>query len=843
MFSQEIKDLLSEIKTTLNERSVSSRIAEGTYYLNDGSVLCCPYQYGDFRFPYSFDGFTLWAHSGGYIHAKEGAFQVFKPVHDEVEPSVNFFAGIELEDGTYFPISILGGTQQLFEPFQVDRFLVYSLTAAYYIADTDIATFVVRVNVSERKEMCFSAACINKGKNPLKVCFTSYFEMFLKNDNWDDMWSKRERSCKYMGNGSFLLERQGNDYHAAGVNRKISGTTIDRSYYTTSKIDFLGYANRRIMNAECLKRGNFEKQLDCVGGEVTPVAAEILHFKVKDSARIDYVLPIVHCKEERERVILHDVSAERLDAEVEQLSLKDQKRLDTLDIRFRDWDAKEVHADVWNYFIKNVQKQVDFCAMGKSYVEEMLGTRDVFQQLEQAIIWDAEQAREKIVRALGYITPSGRSPRQFSIVEQPDVIPKMDLREFIDQGNWIISCVYSYLAWTNDYSILQEKCGYYEIVDDCTVKRSELQDSVLEHIVRIADYLTGNTDVEDGTNCLHILYGDWNDALDGLGKTDRAGRRFGTGVSVMASLHLYQNLYEMSQILDVVDVYSEKAEYYKEKRRLLSEGLRCHAVVTNEKGEKRLVHGWGDKGSYRIGSFCDSDGKSRISFAPNAFWASTGLVKETPELKYEILEALHALDSRFGLKTLIPAFEPGAPGVGRLADTLPGTAENACVYCHATMFSIMALFALGDADFAWKQLMKVLPITHEYVTKSPFVMSNSYLDNPEFGLNGESAIDWYTGAGTVLLKVLVRYGLGILPDLNGITIQTPAKMPCSSVHAKLRIKGYQIQFSYENKQKGQRKIYVDGKEVVPVYDEWMETEKVYIENNDLHDNMEILVKS
>ena len=30
MFSQEIKDLLSEIKTTLNERSVSSRIADGT---------------------------------------------------------------------------------------------------------------------------------------------------------------------------------------------------------------------------------------------------------------------------------------------------------------------------------------------------------------------------------------------------------------------------------------------------------------------------------------------------------------------------------------------------------------------------------------------------------------------------------------------------------------------------------------------------------------------------------------------------------------------------------------------------------------------------------------------
>ena len=38
----------------------------------------------------------------------------------------------------YFPISILGGAQQLFEPFKVNRYLVYSLSAAYDMLSTNV---------------------------------------------------------------------------------------------------------------------------------------------------------------------------------------------------------------------------------------------------------------------------------------------------------------------------------------------------------------------------------------------------------------------------------------------------------------------------------------------------------------------------------------------------------------------------------------------------------------------------------------------------------------------------------------------------------------------------------
>lgn len=841
MLTNKVKELVKEINKTLKEQSPASRLPENTYYLDNGYILCCPRRFGESRFPYSCDGYTLWAHSTGYIHAKEGTFNVFKSVHDESEPPIGFWAGILQENGEYFPVSILGGAEQLFSPFEVKHYLVYSLAAAYYIADTDFATFAVRTDMSPRKEMRFSLVCINKKDTPLNLCLTSYFDVFLKNGVWDDMFSKTDCTSKYIKDGSFVLERQGSDYHALGINRKVTGAVARKTYHTASKMDFLGYANRRKNTAECLRTGVLERETDCVGKEITPIASELFHMEIDESVRVDYVLPIAHERGKLDSLVLEDIDVTKIDKEIENMQKQEEQRLSVLDIRFGKWKDSVLDANVLNQFVKSVQKQVDFCAMGKCYVDDMLGVRDVFQQLEQALIWDPMQAREKIIRALGYIDPSGRSPRQFSIPENPEATPKMDLREFVDQGNWIISCVYSYIAWTNDFSILDEICGYYEMIEERTVKRSAHRDSVLEHLIKITDYLERNIDIEDGTNCLRILFGDWNDALDGLGRTNEPGRVYGTGVSVMASLHFYQNLFEISEILKQVGGYEEKVEHYLEIRKKLCEGLYEHAVVTDEKGDKRLIHGWGDHNSYKIGSFCDSDGKSRISFAPNAFWATSGLVKETPEFKSFIVESLHALDSRFGLKTLIPFFAPDAPGVGRLATILPGTAENECVYCHATLFSIMALFALGDAEYAWNQLAKVLPITHEYLTRSPFVMSNSYLDNPEKGLNGESAIDWYTGGGTVLVKNLVRYGMGILPDLSGVIIQTASKMPCDSVSADLYIKGVHIHFAYENKKLGKRSIYLDNKELETAYDTLMQTEKAYVTNDMLHDGAKILV--
>ena len=57
----------------------------------------------------------------------------------------------------------------------------------------------------------------------------------------------------------------------------------------------------------------------------------------------------------------------------------------------------------------------------------------------------------------------------------------------------------------------------------------------------------------------------------------------------------------------------------------IEEGLVKYAIIENEEGEKRLVHGWGDERSYFVGSFDDPDHESRDGITSNAFWVLAGM--------------------------------------------------------------------------------------------------------------------------------------------------------------------------------------------------------------------------
>ena len=121
-----------------------------------------------------------------------------------------------------------------------------------------------------------------------------------------------------------------------------------------------------------------------------------------------------------------------------------------------------VSGELFGAFVKNVFRQAEFCTRAKNYAGPYIGIRDIFQQMEASLMWIPDYVRGKIVEALNYIGENGRAPRQYSYVQNKNVLPSMDLRAFVDQGVWIISTVYKYLAYTGDYSILDEVCGYYK---------------------------------------------------------------------------------------------------------------------------------------------------------------------------------------------------------------------------------------------------------------------------------------------------------------------------------------------------------------------------------------------
>lgn len=175
--------------------------------------------------------------------------------------------------------------------------------------------------------------------------------------------------------------------------------------------------------------------------------------------------------------------------------------------------------------------------------------------------------------------------------------------------------------------------------------------------------------------------------------------------------------------------------------------------------------------------------------------------------------------------------------MGRISTITPGTYENSCVYVHAATFAVMALFAAGEPKMAWDQLEKLAVITHKNATMTTFVMPNSYCEAPEYGIDGESMGDWYTGSGTVYVKALVRYGFGIQPDLGGLKIALPGVMPSKKADMEIIIKNKKIKLKYRNKGLGERTYRIDGEVAEMKYDDLMRTQTVYIPTEQLHDGL------
>lgn len=124
-------------------------------------------------------------------------------------------------------------------------------------------------------------------------------------------------------------------------------------------------------------------------------------------------------------------------------------------------------------------------------------------------------------------------------------------------------------------------------------------------------------------------------------------------------------------------------------------------------------------------------------------------------------------------------------------------------------------------------------------------MPNSYCYNPAYAIDGDSMGDWYTGSGTVLIKALVRCGFGLVPDLNGLTVQTPAYMPTDSASVELLLQGKALRLEYRRnpeKPAGQRRFTVNGKSVAGKYDGMMQTEILYLPHAALTDGTVITVE-
>ncbi|MBQ8320024.1 MAG: hypothetical protein IJX81_04000 [Clostridia bacterium] len=807
------RELKAKVKALENneEAKRQNRMPSGCYFLNQDEILCYKREFGDGRYPYSRDGLTLWAYSSGNFKIEESTFNVILDFCEGKEPNLCFFAGIQTGE-EYFPVSLTGLAKQPVEE-NVKRYTVYTPEACYYFTETPAFTACVRAFVDEKKNIRFTVAIMNEREESLSTYLSSYFNCMLLHMNYEYIETKWYRRAKKTEDGfsvrvSECINRLTYLPHYAYIARDAKGETV---YSTTSKTDFNGSMHNQLYASTPLRKGRFEKEQARTEFIDTAIEGDIIPLVLKKGEQyaVSYTLSVSDDEKTCERLAKERMTTE----EIDRLLYEENESVvgkNIPDVTLVEFEGKELCDVSFNFFLKNVFRQTEFCARAKNYAGPFIGIRDIFQQLEAALMWIPEYCREKIVEALNFIGDNGRPPRQYSYPASKNTLPDMDMRPYVDQGVWIISTVYTYLCYTGDFSILDEECGYYKFPFHAIgVEFSAERDSVLDHLLRICEFLIANLDEETG--CLHALYGDWNDSLDGLGKTEDADKEYGTGVSVMATLQFYKNLGEIIDVLRHVGK-TERVARYEAIRESIRKGLQKHAIVRSEEGKRKIVHGWGDKMSHKVASFCDVDGYDRDSLTSHAFWVLSGALDWDQTWTEDILSVYDRLDSKYGIKTFEPYFGKDNDKVGRLIRLPKGTAENGAVYIHATLFAIWSLFEMKEPKRAWEQLLKILPPTHERISTTPFIMPNSYAFNEECGFDGESMSDWFTGSGCVLVKVLMWYVFGIKADLRGLSVEPASYIPFKYASTSLQVKGTRIAVLYQKKG-GERRYLVNDKPV------------------------------
>lgn len=834
------------------------------YFIEENDILTIPRDDGDCRYPYGKDGFNFWAYTSGYMHGNEGLFSLFLRANEGQEPKIAFFAGFPDQKGGYIPIPLLSVPIQVHEGpgcKEAERYTVFSKSCVYYVTEAKGMRFVIRIFPDAERNLFFTIHVQNLEPAPKNFFISTFMNPFLRHnltENGENRWYREVRYVKDTKGdgepGAFVIKVNEDISRTVSVSNigvllrnisRLKNSRLLRQEATASRYQYVGGSRSSLHSPQSLYTGSFQKEKQVCAFTEVGAAGDILHLELggAGSARYDMVFRYrVHYRDENaaEELLKGKVDPQEIDRKASELEQSEKQNSQGLHLEVFNAGEKMAEESIFNSFFQHLKTQVEFCSLIKGYIQlsagSLIGIRDIFQALEGLLFWRPEAARQKMLEAFDYIFPDGRCPRQYSLPVSGETAPAMDLRPFIDQGVWVISTVSTYLKFTGDSAFLTEECGYYEMVDEKKglVRKSTQRDTVLEHLFKIMEYLLSNRDFNH-TGCICALYGDWNDALDGLGVSMDPGKEYGTGVSVMASLQVYQNLNEMMELLAWLDgrKYAARIEYYRDAREELGNNLRKYAVVRNDKGEERIVHGWGDQRSYIVGGFDDPDRASRIGLTSNAFWVLSRLYDSDQRMGSTILSAFKSLDSKYGFKTFEPYFPANTPGVGRIPKLPAGTAENGAVYIHASAFAAMALFRMGHAEAAWKQLYKLFPFTHEKISCSPYVMPNSYGWNEEKEIDGESMLDWQTGSSNVVLKTLIRYVVGLEPEFEGLWLQPANWTPFGGFSFCIRIKECKLRITYRNSGNGSRRYTVNGEERGGIYSEVMKVERLWIPEHEL----------
>ena len=411
-------------------------------------------------------------------------------------------------------------------------------------------------------------------------------------------------------------------------------------------------------------------------------------------------------------------------------------------------------------------------SLDRGWPTGMRGVRDAANDFEGMLCYDKQMCKGVIENIFSKQRSDGWYPRQVPF----GTGTKFDLREFVDSACFFTEYVYDYLAYTGDYSILENKYGYY----DC-----ETQESGLTHLKKGMDYLLSD-DALGVHGLVKMRGGDWLDCLSGAGKKGR-------GESVMVSCQLVMCLKYLVEILNKVGRVNEVEKYEKA-------GYRLKNAINKAAFNGRFYNAVYTDNDTWLFSEKDEDGEERVYVPTNAYAVISGVASGKEN---EIFNEIAKLKTSDGYKLFSkPLGGKFIDGIGKMGtgDFQPYFAENGSVYNHGSQcFLIRALAKAGRYEEISDVLGYALPLyadkhSPEKTCSAPYAITNCYHLVPSF--YGRSGFSFLTGSVAMIERAVYSWVFGLNFALDNIVITPCVPKEYANAEITTPFNGHNLTIKY-----------------------------------------------
>ncbi len=437
-----------------------------------------------------------------------------------------------------------------------------------------------------------------------------------------------------------------------------------------------------------------------------------------------------------------------------------------------------------------------------------LGYRDTAQDAMTVTATNPKGCRKRIVELLRALTTSGYGihlfePRWFVPEEEkenkkkpfksPTVIPEPEGASKVhglsdacsDDALWLIPSIAEYVKETGDTDFLNEKFGYADGGEG----------TVYEHMMKIVEFSARQ--VGDHGICKG-LRADWNDCLN-----------LGGGESALVSFLLYRAL----DVLEETALYLGK-EMDAEKLRQMKEELAetCEEVLWDGEWYLRGFTGSGRK----IGTSANKEGK--IHLESNAWAVLSGAAGEE-RAKRALLSINQNLATPYGILLNAPAYTEPDDEIGFVARVYPGLKENSSIFSHPNPWVWAAECRMGNGDRAFEYYRSLCPYYQNDMIEKRWAEPYSYcqfISGKDHTTYGRAHHPFMTGSGGWAYYSVTHYMLGIRPSFDGLTIDPCIPGNWEGFRVQRVFRGITFDITVRNpehRQKGVKRIVLDGKEV------------------------------